>query len=44
LQNFCSKNNTLKANFWQIFLFIICHCNSGISFKSKIFYITVKCW
>jgi hypothetical protein len=39
LQNFRSNNNTFKANFLQIFLFIICHCNSGLAFKSKIYYI-----
>jgi hypothetical protein len=40
LQNFRSKNNTLKENFWPIFLCNICHCNSSLAFKSKNYYIT----
>jgi hypothetical protein len=39
LQYFWSKNNTLQGNFWLIFLFNICHCNSGVAFKSKNYYI-----
>ncbi len=42
LQNFRSKNNTLKENFWQIFLFYICHCNSGLAFKSKNYFIVAQ--
>jgi hypothetical protein len=33
LQNFRSKNETLKANIWLIFLFYICLCNSGLAFE-----------
>jgi hypothetical protein len=40
-QNFRSKNNTLKEKFWLIFLFNICHCNSGLAFKGKKL---IHCW
>jgi hypothetical protein len=40
LQNLRSKNNTLKATFWLIFLLNICHCNSGLALKCKNYYIT----
>jgi hypothetical protein len=39
LQNFILKNNTLKENYWMKFFFDICHCNSGLAFKSKNYYI-----
>jgi hypothetical protein len=29
------QNNTFEEDFWLIFLFNICHCNSGLTFKSK---------
>jgi hypothetical protein len=35
LPNFRSKNNTLEEKLWLIILFNICHCNSGLAFKSK---------
>jgi hypothetical protein len=38
-QNLRSKNHTLKEKFWLIFLFNICHCNSGLALKSKNHYI-----
>jgi hypothetical protein len=38
LQNFKSQNNTLKENYWLIFLFDICHCNAFLAFKSKDYY------
>jgi hypothetical protein len=44
LQNFRSKNNSLKENSWLIFLFNIYHCNSGLAFKSKDYYITSQNW
>jgi hypothetical protein len=31
--------NLHKENFWPIFLFNICHCNSSLAFKSKNYYI-----
>jgi hypothetical protein len=36
-QNFRSKNNTLKENFCliHVFVFNICHCMSGLVFKSN---------
>jgi hypothetical protein len=34
LQNFRSKNNSLKEILWLLFLFNICHSNSGLAFKS----------
>jgi hypothetical protein len=40
LQNFKSKNYILKSNFSLIFLFTISHCNSGLAFQSKNYYIT----
>jgi hypothetical protein len=40
LQTFRSENNTLKEQFWLIFLFNICHCNSGLAFISINYYIT----
>jgi hypothetical protein len=39
LQNFRSKNNTLKEKIWLEFLFNVCHYNSGLSFKIKNYYI-----
>jgi hypothetical protein len=35
LQNFRSKNSTLKAIICLKFLLNICHCNSSLAFKSK---------
>ncbi len=35
LQNFRSKNNTLKEKFWPIFSFNICHCILGLALRSK---------
>ena len=35
LQNFRCKNNTQREKIWLIILFNICHCNEGLSFKSK---------
>jgi hypothetical protein len=42
LQNLKSKNNTVWENFWLIFLFNVCHCNSGLAFKSKNYYIAAQ--
>jgi hypothetical protein len=42
LQNFRTKNNTLKGIFWLIFLFNISHCNSGLAFKSKNYFIAAQ--
>jgi hypothetical protein len=38
-KKFKCKNYTLKENFWLIFLFVVCYCNSGLAFKGKNFYI-----
>jgi hypothetical protein len=38
MQNFKTKNNTLIEIFWLIFLFNICHCNSGLLLKLKNYY------
>ena len=42
LFNTPSKNNTFLENFWLIFLFNICYCNSGLAFKSKNYCIATK--
>jgi hypothetical protein len=39
LQKFRLKNNSLKENFWLIFLFHICHYNLGMAFLYKNYYI-----
>jgi hypothetical protein len=42
-QNFKSKFNTPKCNFWLLLLFNICHCNSGLALRSwKLLFYTIK--
>jgi hypothetical protein len=36
------QNDILKEKFWIIFLFNICHCDSGLAFNSKNYYIVAQ--
>jgi hypothetical protein len=40
--NFRFKNKTRKEKFCLIFLFNICHCNLGLAFKTKNYYIAAQ--
>jgi hypothetical protein len=42
LQNYQSKNITVWEKFCIILLFNICHCNWGLAFKSKNYYIAAQ--